>query len=70
MPKARWLRVVSPPIEFQVKQTSDGWFEVVRNGKAVLVHMNCGRVAAARFQHKQVAQHFVQACQILEKRFQ
>ena len=68
MPKPRWFRVVSPPIAFEVIQ-ADGWYEVLRNGKAMLVQMTGGTLAAARFKNKQVAEHFVHACKILEKRF-
>lgn len=69
MAKPRWFRVVSPELVFTV-QEADGWYEVLRNGTPMLVNMNGGRVAAARFKNKHVAAHFIQACQLLEKRFQ
>jgi hypothetical protein len=70
MPKTRWFRVVTPPVEFDIKESKDGWFEVFRNRQPMSVAMSSGNEVAVRFENRKVAEGFCLACQILEKRFQ
>jgi len=63
-----WFRLVKPPVEFTVQQATDGWFDVLRNGKVVWMHTRAGDTGV-RFQHKQAADGFALACWILEQRF-
>ena len=69
MAKPRWLRVVSPPIDFDIKESKDGWFEVFRNRQPLKVAMSSGNEVAVRFENRKVAEGFCLACQILETRF-
>lgn len=69
MPRARSYRVIHPPIEFAVRETEDGWFEVLRNKEPMLVEVRGGKSVAAKFKNQHVAMGFMVVCQFLEKRF-